>query len=86
MEATVKITHNIAYYLPRNTDMQQVSNNKKMMIYRIQFPTISKKKTLFFSFSQINMLAKDAGRKVRIEQNMLNRKCKTVTAYYGQLI
>lgn len=51
-----KITENISYFLPKNTDAEQIAS-----------------------------LAGPGGR-VEIEQNVVNKKCKTVTAYYGHLI
>ncbi|XP_017165597.1 trimethylguanosine synthase isoform X2 [Poecilia reticulata] len=51
-----RITENIVYFLPRNTDMNQVAS-----------------------------LAGPGG-KVEVEQNFLNSKLKTVTAYFGHLI
>lgn len=55
-EKAKQVTNNIAYFMPRNVDAEQ--------------------------------LASLAGRggKVEIEQNFVNKKCKTVTAYYGHLI
>lgn len=55
-EKAKNITGNIAYFMPRNVDAEQ--------------------------------LASLAGRggKMEIEQNFVNKKCKTVTAYYGHLI
>ena len=50
------ITANIAYFVPRNADIEQLTS-----------------------------LA-DVDGKVEIEQNLLNRKVKTMTAYFGQLI
>ena len=54
--ATKAITDNIAYFLPRNVDVDQISR-----------------------------LAGSDG-KVEVEQNILNSKVKTVTAYFGDLI
>ncbi|XP_062935568.1 trimethylguanosine synthase isoform X1 [Cynocephalus volans] len=51
-----KITNNIVYFLPRNTDIDQVAS-----------------------------LAGPGGQ-VEIEQNFLNNKLKTITAYFGDLI
>uniref|UniRef100_A0A8C5MA97 Trimethylguanosine synthase n=1 Tax=Leptobrachium leishanense TaxID=445787 RepID=A0A8C5MA97_9ANUR len=51
-----QITKNIIYFLPRNTDMEQVAS-----------------------------LAGPGG-KVEIEQNFLNKKLKTMTVYFGDLI
>ncbi|KAL9982161.1 hypothetical protein ACROYT_G010971 [Oculina patagonica] len=53
---TKTITENIAYFMPRNVDVEQLS-----------------------------FLAAPDG-KVEIEQNFLNKKLKTVTAYYGGLV
>lgn len=55
-EKAKQVTDNVAYFMPRNVDAEQ--------------------------------LASLAGRggKVEIEQNFVNKKCKTVTAYYGHLI
>ncbi|KAK2191637.1 hypothetical protein NP493_48g01082 [Ridgeia piscesae] len=55
-EKTQLITDNIAYFLPRNTDMEQLTS-----------------------------LAGPGGR-VEVEQNFLNHKLKTITAYFGELI
>ena len=53
---TKAITDNIAYFLPRNVDVEQV------------------------------LRLAGAHCKVEIEQNMLNSKVKTITAYFGELI
>lgn len=50
------VTDNIAYFVPRNTNVDQLAS-----------------------------LAGPGGR-VEVEQNLLNRKMKTVTAYYGELV
>ena len=50
------LTPNIAFYVPRNVNVDQLS-----------------------------ALADD-GERVEVEQNVLNGKSKTVTAYYGQLV
>ncbi|CAH1772304.1 unnamed protein product [Owenia fusiformis] len=55
-EISEKITKNIAYFMPRNVNADQLSS-----------------------------LAGPGG-KVEIEQNLLNQKLKTITAYYGDLI
>ena len=55
-ELTKGITGSIAYFLPRNVDVEQIS--------RLAGP----------------------GGKVEIEQNLLNCKVKTMTAYFGELI
>ncbi|ESO02487.1 hypothetical protein HELRODRAFT_65292, partial [Helobdella robusta] len=55
-EKTKLITRNVAFFLPRNTDVEQVSS-----------------------------LAGSGG-SVEIEQNLLNGKIKTLTAYFGDLI
>jgi len=55
-EAALKVTPNIAYFVPRNTNVDQLTS-----------------------------LAGIAGR-VEVEQNLLNRKFKTLTAYYGELV
>ncbi|XP_060729603.1 trimethylguanosine synthase isoform X2 [Tachysurus vachellii] len=51
-----KISENVVYFLPRNTDMEQIAS-----------------------------LAGPGG-KVEVEQNFLNNKLKTITAYFGSLI
>lgn len=53
---TKTVTENIAYFMPRNVDVEQLS-----------------------------FLAAPDG-KVEIEQNFLNKKLKTITAYYGGLV
>ena len=55
-EETKSITENIAYFMPRNADIEQLS-----------------------------LLASPNGN-VEIEQNFLNKKLKTITAYYGGLV
>ncbi|XP_046552313.1 LOW QUALITY PROTEIN: trimethylguanosine synthase-like [Haliotis rubra] len=55
-EMTRKITENIAFFVPRNANVEQLT-----------------------------ALA-GPGRSVEIEQNLLNTKLKTITAYYGELI
>lgn len=55
-EETKSITENIAYFMPRNADIEQLLS-----------------------------LAAPNGR-VEIEQNFLNKKLKTITAYYGELV
>lgn len=55
-EETKSITENIAYFMPRNADVEQLS-----------------------------LLASPNG-SVEIEQNFLNKKLKTITAYYGGLV
>jgi len=55
-DAALKITENIAYYVPKNSNVDQLIS-----------------------------LAGPGGL-VEIEQNLLNTKVKTVTAYYGELI
>jgi len=51
-----QLTSNIAYFVPRNTNVEQLSS-----------------------------LAGCGGR-VEVEQNILNKKLKTLTAYYGDLV
>lgn len=55
-EETKSITQNIAYFMPRNVDIEQLSS-----------------------------LAGPGG-KVELEQNFVNKKLKTITAYYGELV
>ncbi|XP_071965556.1 uncharacterized protein [Antedon mediterranea] len=55
-KAARKISSNIAFFVPRNTDVQQLAS-----------------------------LAGENGR-MEIEQNVLNNKVKTLTAYYGELV
>lgn len=55
-EETRSITQNIAYFMPRNVDIEQLSS-----------------------------LAGPGG-KVELEQNFVNKKLKTITAYYGELV
>ena len=55
-EETKTITNNIAYFMPRNVDVEQLSS-----------------------------LAGPGG-KMEIEQNFVNKKLKTITAYYGELV
>jgi len=54
--AALKITENIAYLLPKNTNVDQLIS-----------------------------MAGPYG-VVEVEQNMLNRKIKMITAYYGELL
>ncbi|XP_076463011.1 uncharacterized protein LOC143295276 [Babylonia areolata] len=56
MSLSRKITPNIAYFVPRNVNLEQLT-----------------------------ALAGEGG-KVEIEQNLLNSKLKTITAYYGELV
>ncbi|XP_028396845.1 LOW QUALITY PROTEIN: trimethylguanosine synthase-like [Dendronephthya gigantea] len=57
-ELSRNITENIAYFVPKNTNIEQLTS-----------------------------LADFDGReKVEIEQNFLNRRVKTITAYFGELI
>lgn len=51
-----KVTENIAYFVPKNTNVDQLAS-----------------------------LAGKGG-KVEVEQNLLNKKTKTLTAYYGRLV
>ena len=55
LNITTQITKNIAYYLPRNVDQDQMGS-----------------------------LAGLAGN-VELEQNWVNRKIRTITAYFGEL-
>lgn len=55
-EETKTITNNIAYFMPRNVDVEQLLS-----------------------------LAGPGG-KMEIEQNFVNKKLKTITAYYGELV
>lgn len=55
LKKTKFVTENIAYFMPRNVDIEQLSS-----------------------------LAGPGG-KMEIEQNFVNRKLKTITAYYGEL-
>jgi len=55
-QQTKEITDNIAYFLPRNVDVEQI------------------------------LRLAGANGKVEIEQNILNSKVKTITAYFGELI
>ena len=55
-DAACQVTENIAYFLPRNVDVDEV--------IRLAVP----------------------GASVEVEQNFLNRRVKTVTAYFGNLI
>ena len=55
-ELSRNITENIAYFVPKNTNIEQLTS-----------------------------LA-DFGEKVEIEQNLLNKRVKTITAYFGELI
>ncbi|PIK36078.1 hypothetical protein BSL78_27096 [Apostichopus japonicus] len=56
MEKSMKISPNIALYVPRTADVQQLA-----------------------------ALAGPGG-SVELEQNFVNHKLKTVTAYYGELV
>ncbi|KAJ8305602.1 hypothetical protein KUTeg_016147 [Tegillarca granosa] len=55
-EVTKQITDNIAYFMPRNADIEQLAS-----------------------------LAGPGGQ-MEVEQNLLNKKIKTITAYYGELV
>ena len=55
-ELTRGITSNIAYFVPKNTNIEQLTS------------------------------LPDVGGKVEVEQNILNGKVKTITAYFGELI
>ena len=55
-ELSREITENIAYFVPKNTNIHQLTSMP------------------------------DVGGKVEIEQNLLNRRVKTITAYFGELI
>ena len=55
-ELSREITENIAYFVPKNTNIEQLTS-----------------------------LA-DVGGKVEIEQNLLNKRVKTITGYFGELI
>ena len=55
-EVSRAITENIAYFVPKNANVEQLTS-----------------------------LA-DVGGKVEIEQNLLNKRLKTITAYFGELI
>jgi trimethylguanosine synthase len=55
-ETALQITENIAYFVPRNVNTDQMAS-----------------------------LAGPGGN-VELEQNLLNHKMKTVTAYYGELV
>jgi len=55
-EETKTITENIAYFMPRNVNVEQLSS-----------------------------LAGPGG-KMEVEQNFVNKKLKTITAYYGELV
>lgn len=55
-EETRSITQNIAYFMPRNVNIEQLSS-----------------------------LAGPGG-KMELEQNFVNKKLKTITAYYGELV
>ncbi|XP_060084227.1 trimethylguanosine synthase-like [Ylistrum balloti] len=55
-EVSQKVTSNIAFFVPRNSD-----------------------------FEQLTALAGPGGH-VEVEQNLLNNKLKTITAYYGDLV
>ena len=54
--AALQITENIAYYVPRNVNTDQMAS-----------------------------LAGPGGQ-VELEQNLLNGKLKTITAYFGELV
>ncbi|GFS17255.1 trimethylguanosine synthase [Elysia marginata] len=56
MQVSRNITHDIAFFLPKNADSEKLT-----------------------------ALA-GQGKQVEIEQNFLNRKLKTITAYFGDLI
>ena len=74
-----EITANIAYFLPRNINADQVCD---------RFPNTLLGITYIFclcSVMQLVQLAAPDGQ-TEIEQNVLNGKVKTVTAYYGELI
>ena len=81
-KAAQKITSNLAYFLPRNTNVDQVSIivDEKCDIISLFLYNL-----LYQYLLQLILLASGDG-KAEIEQNILNNKIKTLTAYYGELI
>jgi hypothetical protein len=75
-KAAQSITANLAYFLPRNTNVDQVI---------IKVFNLKNNCFLIFDLLQLIELATGDG-KAEIEQNILNNKVKTLTAYYGELI
>ena len=94
------ITSEIAYFLPRNADIEQVifcgifnlkknlsGCNNEVTIFCVIFYSNNcyKLKIENNSNTQVSLLAGPEG-KAEIEQNILNGKIKTLTAYFGDLI
>lgn len=71
------VTENIAYYVPRNVDVQQVSLSPA--------PPPSACGQCVCLSMQLAALAGPGG-SVEVEQHFINSKLKTMTAYFGELI
>lgn len=74
-----QVTDCIAYYVPRNVDVQQVSRPSSLPPLRLvcgQCACLS---------VQLAALAGPGG-SVEVEQHFINSKLKTMTAYFGELI
>ena len=66
--------------------MQMWSRSILFLFYELYFYFILQSLMIFFFInSQVVSLA-GANKKVEIEQNLLNQKIKTLTAYFGNLI
>ena len=78
--AALRITENIAYLLPKNTNVDQVFDHifKPWCSYYFYV----RLKPIYF---QLISMAGPYG-VVEVEQNLLNTKIKMITAYYGELL
>ena len=78
-EIAKSISPNIAYFVPRNTDKGQVRNTKYRLLVTAVFIWQN-----CFPF-QLMQLA-GPGRHVEIQENMLDGRILTITAYYGGFV
>lgn len=84
MEAAKKISPNICLFLPKNTSIKQVGGDGRGN----RIAGISVHLSINTPFSPIFQLTSMAGEdgRVEVEQNVLRKKVKTISAYFGNLI
>ena len=73
-------TDNIAYYIPKNSNADQVHACTCTRLHTLTFMCTTHTHT-----RQVVSLIKP-GEAVEIEQQFLNNKLKTFTAYFGELV
>lgn len=90
--AAKMLSPNIAYFLPRHTSIKQVFFNvaNKFLVRNLFYlnevgRTLSFESSMGCFFFQLISLAGKGG-SCEIEHSLLNKKIKSITAYYGDLV